>query len=149
MNPVLGSARPIRILLVEDSRADERLALIALARAKVANELVVCRDGDEALDHLHGRPPHQDRLLPDLVLLDLNLPRRSGFDVLAEMKSDPTLLRIPVVVLTTSTSDRDVLRSYDLHANSYITKPVTLAGLSDVAAAIDTFWVQIVTLPNP
>lgn len=142
------TARPIRILLVEDSLGDERLAVIALERAKVANELHVCRDGEDALDYLHARGPYAARPAPDLVLLDLNLPRKSGFEVLEELKADERLRSIPVVVLTTSSAEEDVARSYHLHANSYITKPVTLDGLAKVATAIDSFWVQIVTLPT-
>ena len=120
------SGRPIEILLVEDNPGDVRLTREALHEWHVRNSLSVAKDGAEALAMVRQLPPYEATPRPDLILLDLNLPKLDGREVLAEMKSDPVLRRIPVVVLTTSKAEEDVLRSYDLHANSYITKPVDL-----------------------
>lgn len=141
--------RPIEILLVEDNEGDVRLTREALQEAKVRNNLAVVRDGQEALDYLRrpsedgDKPPR-----PDLILLDLNLPRKDGREVLAELKSDPALRRLPVVVLTTSSSEKDILESYDLHANCYITKPVDLDQFINVVTHIEDFWLTIVKLPG-
>jgi CheY-like chemotaxis protein len=136
--------RPIEILLVEDNHADVRLTQEALREGKVRNNLHVARDGDEALAML--RKPGSTR--PDLVLLDLNLPRKDGREVLAEIKADPELCSIPVVVLTTSSADADILQSYKLHANCYITKPVDLEQFVNVVKSIDDFWLTVVRLPT-
>jgi chemotaxis family two-component system response regulator Rcp1 len=138
-----ATGRPIQILLVEDSPSDVRLTTEALKKAKVANELHVVGDGEQALDYLRNANAPR----PHLVLLDLNLPRKDGREVLADVKEDPDLRRIPVVVLTASSADEDVARSYDLHANCYIKKPVGLSSLMEVVASIETFWLQIVELP--
>jgi CheY-like chemotaxis protein len=138
------SARPVEILLVEDNLADVRLTEEALSEGKVANSLRVAEDGVVAMEML--RDP--DAAKPDLVLLDLNLPRKSGQEVLQEIKADPVLRRIPVVVLTTSSAERDILRSYDLHANCYITKPVDLQQFLQVIKQIDDFWLTVVRLPG-
>ena len=141
--------RPIEILLVEDNEGDVRLTREALQEAKVRNNLAVVRDGEEALEYLRrplgesGRPPR-----PDLILLDLNLPKKDGREVLAELKRDPDLRRLPVVVLTTSASEKDILESYDLHANCYITKPVDLDQFINVVTHIEDCWLTIVKLPT-
>jgi chemotaxis family two-component system response regulator Rcp1 len=138
----------IEILLVEDNPGDVRLTIEALKEAKVLNSLSVASDGVEALDFLHRRGRYRDARRPDLIFLDLNLPRKDGREVLAEIKQDTSLRRIPVVVLTTSQAEQDVLRSYDLHANCYITKPLDLDQFMDVIHSIEGFWLTIVKLPH-
>jgi chemotaxis family two-component system response regulator Rcp1 len=142
------TGRPIEILLVEDNAGDVRLTREALREAHVRNNLSVAKDGAEALAMLRHEPQYGEAPRPDLVLLDLNLPRLDGRQVLAEIKMDPGLRRIPVVVLTTSKAEEDVLRSYDLHANSYITKPVDFDQFIRVVHSIEEFWLSIVTLPG-
>lgn len=133
----------IRILLVEDNPLDARATIKAAKKLKIHNTIDHVEDGQAALDYLHdGAVP-----TPDLVLLDLNLPGIDGHDVLAEMKSDPMLRRIPVVVLTTSSADADIHRAYDLGVNSYVTKPVGLEGWLEVVRCIDSFWFSLVQLP--
>lgn len=139
--------RPIEILLIEDNAADVRLTQEALREGKVRNNLTVARDGEEALQMLRRSGGYASAPRPDLVLLDLNLPRKDGREVLAIMKGDDELRRIPVVVLTTSSAEADVLRSYDLHANCYIVKPVDLEQFVGVVKSIDDFWLTIVRLP--
>jgi CheY-like chemotaxis protein len=139
--------RPIEILMVEDNPGDVRLTREALKGGKVWNRLNVVEDGVAALDYLHRRPPYEDAPRPDLVLLDLNLPKKDGRAVLAEIKSDPRLQVIPVVVLTTSQAEEDVLRAYHLRANCYVTKPVDLHQFNRIVQAIEEFWLTIVTLP--
>lgn len=139
---------PVEILLVEDSPADVRLTIEALRDAKVRNNLHVAADGEEALAFLRREGPHADAVRPDLILLDLNLPKKDGREVLEEVKADPQLRRIPVVVLTTSEAEQDILRSYDLHANCYITKPVDLDQFITVVRSIEDFWLTIVKLPS-
>jgi two-component system, chemotaxis family, response regulator Rcp1 len=140
--------KPIELLLVEDSEPDVRLTIEALKEAKVKNRLWVVEDGVEALDFLHRRGRHAAAPRPDLILLDLNLPRKDGRQVLKEIKDDDTLKRIPVVVLTTSKSEEDVCRAYDLHANCYITKPVDFNRFMEVIKSVEKFWLTIVTLPD-
>jgi two-component system, chemotaxis family, response regulator Rcp1 len=135
----------IEILLVDDSHADVRLTIEALKEAKVKNNIIVAYDGESALELL--RDPNQRR--PDLILLDLNLPGIDGREVLAEIKGDPALATIPVVILTTSRAEEDILRTYSLHANCYITKPVDLEQFIHVVKSIDAFWFTIVKLPPP
>ncbi len=142
------NGRPIEILLVEDSPGDVRLTIEALKDGKVRNNLSVVGDGEEALAFLRRQGKYADAPLPDLVLLDLNLPKMDGREVLAEIKNDSLLKRIPVVVLTTSRAEQDVLRSYDLHANCYITKPVDLDQFIGVIRTIEDFWLTVVTLPT-
>jgi two-component system, chemotaxis family, response regulator Rcp1 len=139
--------RLVQILLVEDSPADIELTREALDDVKLANDLHVARDGVEALDFLHRRDGHEDAPRPDLILLDLNLPRKDGRAVLEEVKQDPSLRRIPVVVLTTSGEDEDILRAYDLQVNSYIRKPVGLDRFVEVVRSLENYWLGIVTLP--
>jgi chemotaxis family two-component system response regulator Rcp1 len=141
-----GASRPIDILLVEDNPGDVRLTREALHEAKMANNLHVAADGVEALEFLRSANG-RDRPRPDLILLDLNLPRKSGREVLEEVKSDPDLHRIPVVVLTTSEAEEDIERSYELHANAYIRKPVDFGAFIDVVRAIEDFWFSVVKLP--
>jgi CheY-like chemotaxis protein len=140
--------RPIEILLVEDNPGDVRLTIEALKEGKVRNVLNVARDGVEAVAYLRREGPYANATRPDLILLDLNLPRKDGREVLAEIKEDATLRRIPVVVLTTSKAEEDILRTYDLHANCYITKPVDLEQFIQVVRSIDDFWLTVVRLPS-
>lgn len=140
--------RAVEILLVEDNPADVRLTEEALSEGKVANVLRVAEDGVVALSMLRREGEHANLPRPDLVLLDLNLPRMTGQEVLREIKNDPDLRRIPVVVLTTSSAERDILRSYELHANCYITKPVDLEQFLVVVKQIDDFWLTVVRLPG-
>jgi CheY-like chemotaxis protein len=142
------SLRPIRILLVEDNPADVRLTIEARKDAKVNNEIAVAQDGHEAMRMLRREGDHVDAFRPDIILLDLNLPRRSGHEVLAELKSDPALKRIPVVIMTSSDGEDDIMRSYDLHANCYVTKPLDLRQFSRVVQSLDDFWFSIVRLPG-
>ena len=140
--------RPIEILLVEDNPGDVELTVEALKEGRVANHLHVVSDGVEAVAYLRAEGPYAGRPRPDLVLLDLNLPKRDGREVLAEIKSDADLKRIPIVVLTTSEAEQDVLRSYALHANCYITKPVDFEQFIRVVKSIDEFWLSVVRLPS-
>jgi CheY-like chemotaxis protein len=141
-------ARPVEILLVEDNAGDVRLTQEALKEGKVLNHLSVVRDGEEALDFLHRQGRHADASRPDLILLDLNLPRKNGREVLEEIKKDAELRRIPVVVLTSSSEERDIVKAYDLNANCYITKPVDLDQFIDIVRSIGEFWLTIVKLPQ-
>lgn len=143
----LKTVRPIEILLVEDNPGDVRLTREALKDAKVSNTLHVVEDGVAALDFLYRRSPFDDVPRPDLVLLDLNLPRKNGREVLAEIKADERHKSIPVVILTTSQAEEDVLRAYNLHANCYITKPVDFTQFTRIVRTIEDFWLTIVTLP--
>jgi CheY-like chemotaxis protein len=138
---------PIEILLVEDSPADVDLTREALDDAKVRNHLSVVADGVEALAFLRREGRYADAPRPDLILLDLNLPKKDGREVLAEIKADARLRTIPVIVLTTSAAEQDVVQSYNLHANCYITKPVDLDQFITVIRSIEAFWLMIVTLP--
>ena len=140
------SARPIEILLVEDSEPDVRLTKEAFRDAKVRNRIWTVEDGVEALDFLYRRGAHADVPRPDLILLDLNLPRKDGREVLREIKTDGSLKRIPVVILTTSKNEEDVLKTYNLHANCYITKPVEFNRFIEVVKSIKEFWFTVVTL---
>ena len=143
-----GQARAIEILLVEDNVGDVRLTREALRDGKARSNLSVVSDGVEALAFLRREGDHHDAPRPELILLDLNLPRKDGRQVLAEIKSDPTLKMIPVVILTTSAAEEDVLRSYDLHANAYIKKPVDFDQFLRVVQAVEEFWLTLVTLPR-
>ena len=140
--------RPIEVLLVEDDEGDVLITREALAEGKVLNRLNVASDGVEALAYLRREGRYGDATRPDLILLDLNLPRRDGRQVLADVKADTDLRRIPVVVLTTSEAEEDVLRSYDLHANAYVTKPVDFDRFVDVVRQIDDFFISVVRLPS-
>lgn len=142
------NVRPVQILLVEDNPGDVRLTIEALKEAKVINKLTVVKDGMEALSLLRRQGQHAHAARPDLILLDLNLPRKDGREVLAEIKADDNLKRIPVVILTTSQDEQDVLKSYNLYANCYITKPVDLDQFITVVKSIEDFWLGIVVLPK-
>lgn len=142
------TGRPIEILLVEDNPGDVRLTVEGLKESNVRNNLHVARDGVEAMAFLRGEGSQTGAVRPDLILLDLNLPRMDGREVLSEIKSDAKLKTIPVVVLTTSRSEQDVLRSYELQANCYISKPVDLEQFITVVKSIEDFWFTIVTLPH-
>ena len=141
------SVKTVEILLVEDNPGDIRLTREALKESKLRNSLNVVKDGIEALEFLRRQGRYASAPRPDLILLDLNLPRKDGREVLAEIKDDDDLKRIPVVVLTTSKADQDIMRAYDLHANCYITKPVDLNQFLNVVHTIECFWLSIVTLP--
>lgn len=136
----------VHVLLVEDNPADVRLTREVLAEGRIVNTLHVVGDGEQAMDFLRRKGQYANSPRPHLVLLDLNLPRRDGREVLAEIKSDPDLMVIPVVVLTTSRSDRDILESYSLHANCYISKPVDLLQFMDVIRSIEDFWLSVVRI---
>jgi chemotaxis family two-component system response regulator Rcp1 len=140
--------KPIDILLIEDNPGDVRLTMEVFREGKVFNNLHVVSDGEEAADFLRRKGAFADSPRPDLILLDLNLPKKDGRTLLAEIKSDQDLKRIPVVVLTTSKAEQDILRSYDLHANCYITKPVELEEFITIVQNIESFWLSIVKLPQ-
>ena len=142
------NVRPVEILLVEDNPGDARLTAEALREGKLAVHLSVTPNGVDALAFLRREGAYAAAPRPDLVLLDLNLPRKDGREVLAEIKSDPALRSIPVVVLTTSKAEEDILRSYDLHANAYVTKPVDFNRFIEVVRQIDEFFVTVVKLPG-
>ena len=145
--PGQDSLKVIEILMVEDNPGDVRLTREALKGGKVLNQLHVVEDGVAALDFLYRRAPHQDAPRPDLILLDLNLPRMDGREVLSRIKSDEALKLIPVVVLTTSQAEEDVLRAYRLNANCYVSKPVDLHQFNRIVQSIEEFWLSIVSLP--
>ena len=151
MKTIGTDATPIEVLLVEDSPGDVRLTREAFKDAKVhvnGREIEVRVPGAEAMDFLNREGKHAHAPRPDLILLDLNLPKKDGREVLEEVKESPTLKSIPVVILTTSASDADILRSYQFHANCYITKPVGLDGFLEVVKSIDDFWLTVVKLPS-
>jgi chemotaxis family two-component system response regulator Rcp1 len=139
--------KPVEILLVEDNPGDARLAQEALKESKIRNSIRVVSDGVEAMAYLHREGHYAAEPMPDLILLDLNLPRMDGRQVLAAIKTDPKLKRIPVVILTISKDEEDILRSYNLHANCYITKPIDLEQFLKVVHSIEDFWLTIVKLP--
>ncbi|MHB1286638.1 MAG: response regulator [Leptospirales bacterium] len=143
-----GMGRPAEFLLVEDNPGDVRLTREALQESKIRNNLNVVGDGEQALLYLRKHPPHTNALRPDIILLDLNLPRKDGREVLAEIKGDPSLRRIPVVVITSSEAEQDILRTYDLHVNCYVTKPVDLDQFIKVVQSVESFWLTIVRLPS-
>lgn len=145
---IRNGANAVEILLVEDNPGDARLTAEALKDGKFHINLQVARDGVEALAKLRQEPPYQDAPRPDLILLDLNLPKKDGREVLTEIRADPKLARIPVVVLTTSAAEQDILRAYDLNANCYITKPVDFDQFVDIVRSIESFWLTIVKLPS-
>ena len=138
----------VEILLIEDNPGDVRLTQEALKDGKVKNNLNIVYDGEEASDFLFKRKKHTDAPRPDLIILDLNLPRKNGHEVLAEIKSDENLKRIPVVILTTSKAEEDILRTYNLHANCYLTKPIDLNEFLQVVKSIESFWLSLVILPG-
>ncbi len=146
MNP--SDQRPIEILLVEDNAGDVELARNALESSRIVNCMHTVRDGEKALAYLRREPGFEEVVRPNLVLLDWNLPRLSGRDVLRAIKADPGLRRIPVVILTTSSAERDVVSAYDGHANCFITKPIDIGQFFEVVNAIESFWLSVVVLPG-
>ena len=148
MRPTQTPVRPAEVLLVEDNPGDARLTLEALKDGKVLNRVSVVPDGVEAMAFLRREGPYADVPRPNLILLDLNLPKKDGREVLAEIKADPALKRIPVVILTTSQAEEDIARTYDLHANCYVTKPVDLDKFLEVVRSIEDFWLAFVQLPQ-
>ncbi len=140
--------QPVEVLLVEDDPGDELMTREAFEDNKIGNTLHVARDGEEALDFLYRRGAHVDAPAVDLILLDLNLPKYDGRQVLERIKSDPDLTHVPVVILTTSSSEEDILRSYKLHANAYVTKPVDVNQFIAAVRQIDDFFLSVVRLPK-
>lgn len=147
MNHTERKIRPIDILLVEDSAADVRLTREAFKEARIVNNLHVVGDGVEAMAFLRKQGRYTSSPRPDLILLDLNLPKKDGREVLAEIKQDEDLKRIPVIVLTTSSAEQDILHTYNLHANAFITKPVEFKQFLDTMRSLEQFWLAVVTLP--
>lgn len=145
---IIGGCHPIDILLVEDNPGDARLTVEALKEAKVSNGLYIVEDGIQAMEFLHKEGKYADAPTPDLILLDLNLPRMSGQEVLAEIKEDPVLHSIPVIVLTTSQAEKDVLSAYDLHANCYVVKPINFEQFLESIKHMKDFWFSVVKLPS-
>jgi CheY-like chemotaxis protein len=139
--------KPVEILLVEDNPGDVKLTQKAFEKARLSNDLHVVNDGVEALDFLYRRGEYEGVPRPDLVLLDLNLPRKPGEEVLEEVKADEELKRIPVVILTSSEAEEDILQTYDMHANAYLTKPVSFDGFTQVVQKIEGFWFSVVRYP--
>ncbi len=148
MASATSAGRAIEILLVEDDPGDELITREAFEHNKLKNNLHVAHDGEEGLDFLYRRGQFEGAPRPDLILLDLNLPKYDGRQLLEKVKSDPDLARIPIVVLTTSSAEEDILRSYELHANAYVTKPVDLDQFMSAVRQIDEFFVQVVRLPS-
>ncbi len=144
----MNAGRPLEILLVEDNPGDARLAVEAIREAQVQNSINWVADGVEALQFLRREGSHKQAPRPDLIVLDLNLPKKDGRDVLGEIKTDDVLRRIPVVVLTTSAAEEDILRAYNLNANCYITKPMDLLQFANVVRTIEDFWRSVVKLPS-
>lgn len=143
--------KPITLLIADDDPDDRMLMQEALAESRLANDLYFVNDGEELMDYLHRRGPYADPSSaprPGLILLDLNMPRKDGREALREIKADPELRRIPVVVLTTSEAEADIVRSYDLGASSFIRKPVSFAGLAEVTKILGRYWIEIVELPS-
>ena len=143
-----GRDKPVEVLLAEDNPGDVMLTKKALKRGKLANNLHVVTDGVEALSFLRHQEEYADAPRPDLVLLDLNMPRKDGQEVLEELKNDPELRRIPVVILTSSESEEDIVKSYELNANAYLTKPVDFDGFVEIVDRLEDFWFQVVKLPG-
>lgn len=143
-----NTRRPINILLVEDNPGDVRLTQEAFREGNIKVNIEVARDGVEAISYLRKQAPFLEAILPDLILLDLNLPKKDGREVLAEIKNDPDLKRIPVVVLTTSNAEADILKSYNLHVNSYINKPVDFDRFFEIVQKIEDFWLTTAVLPS-
>jgi len=148
MDDATKGSRPVEILLVEDNPGDERLTREALKEGKVYSNMHWVKDGVEAMEFLRRQGKFSGAVRPDIILLDLNLPKKDGREVLQEIKADERLMRIPVVILTTSKAEEDVLKTYTLHANCYVTKPVDLEQFIKVVQSIDNFWLTVVTLPD-
>jgi CheY-like chemotaxis protein len=140
--------KPVEILLIEDNAGDIRLTIDALKDGRVLNNVNIVRDGEEAMDYLKKRGKYTDSSLPDIILLDLNLPKMNGLQVLQEIKNNADLKRIPVVILTSSAADEDVIKAYDNHVNCYIRKPIEFDSFMEVIKKIEDFWLSLVKLPN-
>jgi chemotaxis family two-component system response regulator Rcp1 len=140
-----ATIKPVEILLVEDNPGDVFLTKNAFSETKIKNNISVAKDGEEAMDYLHKRNGFENAITPDLLLLDINMPKKDGREVLEEIKADEVLRHIPVVIMTSSKAEKDVIKTYDLHANSYIIKPVDLKQFSEAVNAIENFWFSIVT----
>jgi len=146
LDPHLG--RPVQVLLVEDSPSDAAMTIEAMHEGRIVNQVHVATDGEMAMAFLRRQGPFADAPRPDLILLDLNLPRMDGREVLREVKDDPILKTIPVIVLTTSAAEEDILKSYELHANAYVTKPVAFEAFFSAVRGIEDFWLALVHLPQ-
>lgn len=149
MTSPLTQVKPIQILLVEDNPGDVLLTKEAFSKVKIANDIAVATDGEEALAYLRKEGVFADVTTPNIILLDLNLPKINGRELLEKIKDDPKLRRIPVVILTSSKAEHDIVQTYDLHASSYIVKPVDLNKFAQVVTAIENFWFTVVVLPTP
>jgi len=147
MTDIDTQGEPVEILLAEDNPGDAKLTRKALEQGKVINNLHVVTDGVDAMAYLRQEGEYADRPRPDLVLLDLNMPRKDGREVLQDIKSDDDLRRIPVVVMTSSQAEEDIVQSYDLHANAYVTKPIDFDGFLDVVGSLEDFWLSVVKMP--
>jgi two-component system, chemotaxis family, response regulator Rcp1 len=147
MYPMLNGGKPIEILLVEDNSDEAELTILSLRAGRVRNRVHWVEDGEDAMTFLRRQGGHADAPRPDLVLLDLRLPRKNGHEVLAEIKQDPLLRRIPVVIMTESDDEKDIARAYDRHANCYVTKPVDMDKFMEVVRSIEDFWLTVVHLP--
>ncbi|MCB1782646.1 MAG: response regulator [Alphaproteobacteria bacterium] len=145
---MINRLRPIEILMVEDNDGDVFLTRRAFEKAKIRNNIVIAQDGEKALSLLRNEDGAEDFILPDIILLDINLPGKDGKQVLAELKQDENLKRIPIVILTSSQADQDIIKSYELHANGYIVKPVSPEKFNEVVLAIEEFWFSVVVLPS-
>lgn len=145
---MVKKTRPVNILLIEDNPGDVRLTQEAFKEGQLSIDLNVVMDGVEAINYLRNKGKYADALTPDLILLDLNLPKKDGREVLEDIKADPALMRIPVVVLTTSNAEQDILKTYTLHANCYINKPVDFEKFFDVIQKIEEFWLTTAILPT-
>lgn len=143
----MNTLEPVRLLMAEDDDEDQLLVRKAFERARLVNNLDIVEDGEQLLKYLRGEEPYRDSHRPDLILLDLNMPRKDGRSALQEIKADPALHTIPIVVMTTSSADEDIVRSYDLGVSSYIQKPVTFGKLVDVVEVLGRYWFEIVKLP--
>lgn len=143
-----NNAKPVEIMLIEDNYGDVMLTQEAFQQAKIANNIIVAKDGEIAIEMLKKEGPFANMNTPDLILLDLNLPKKDGKEVLSEIKNHNVLRRIPVVILTSSKAEHDIVKSYDLHANSYIIKPLNLEKFGEVVESIENFWFTVVVLPT-
>ncbi|WP_275882483.1 response regulator [Halorhabdus sp. BNX81] len=141
------TGQPVEILLAEDNPGDAKLTQKAFEEGNILNNLHVVEDGAEAMDFLNQRGEYAEKTRPDLVLLDLNMPKKDGWDVLEEINDDPELRRIPVIVLTSSEAESDIVKSYDLQANAYLSKPVDYSGFMDVVRSLEEFWLSVVKMP--
>lgn len=145
----MENLKPVEILLIEDNPGDTRLTQEALKDGKVKNNLSIIYDGEEAMDFIYQRNKHKDAVRPDLIILDLNLPKKSGREILAEIKEDEDLKTIPVIILTTSKAEEDIIKSYQLHANCYLVKPIDLNAFFEVIKSIEGFWLTLVKYTKP